>query len=152
MPISQLKLMKLVYIAYGWHLALNEIRLYDEPIYAWEHGPVVRSIYDEFKNFGKRPITRRATEVDWDTFELMEPRVPEDDAETRWVLDRVWATYKDFRAWTLRNKTHEAGGPWDKVYDPKVRDVKLNDDDIREHYVQRISAYIDAAHEFEHAS
>lgn len=53
--MSLLKLIKLVYLAYGWSIALD-YRLFDEPIVAWKHGPVIRSLYHEFKHFGAAPI------------------------------------------------------------------------------------------------
>lgn len=147
-PVSQLKLIKLIYIAYGWNLAINGSRLFEEPIYAWKHGPVIRSIYDEFKSFGKRQITSKSKDIDLDTWEPFEPRIPSKDDDVIWVLNKVWAVYKRFEAWTLREKTHEPNGPWDKVYNADNRDVKLIDAHIQEHYAERIRTYIAAAKEF----
>ena len=42
-PVTQMKLLKLVYIAYGWYLSLVNKKLFSEEIYAWKHGPVIRS-------------------------------------------------------------------------------------------------------------
>lgn len=47
--ITQLKLQKLMYIAQGIHLALYDKPLLKEEIEAWQHGPVVRELYNEFK-------------------------------------------------------------------------------------------------------
>tara|TARA_R110002110_G_scaffold37601_5_gene124047 strand:- start:2838 stop:3344 length:507 start_codon:yes stop_codon:yes gene_type:complete len=146
-PITQLKLLKLVYIAYGWHLALKNDRLFDEPIEAWQHGPVVPSIYHEFKHFGKRPITARSLEADLDGDELCltVPEVPETDASTRFVLEKVWAAYRKFSGWDLRNKTHEEGSPWEKVFKDGERGIIMDDNDIRDHYIHRIRRYLDQA-------
>jgi len=49
-PSNQLKLQKLVYYCEGWHLAYFEQPLINEDFEAWVHGPVVRSMWDYYKN------------------------------------------------------------------------------------------------------
>ncbi|WP_415354634.1 Panacea domain-containing protein [Leptolyngbya sp. FACHB-1624] len=56
--VSNLKLQKLVYYAQAWHLALNGEPLFDEDFEAWVHGPVIPSLYHEFKRFGWSPIRK----------------------------------------------------------------------------------------------
>ena len=144
MPMTQLKLLKLVYIAYGWYLALTGERLFREPIEAWKHGPVVRSLYHEFKHFRKDPISGRSEDIDLDTWDTVAPRIPASDEDTTLILHKVWAAYRRFRAWDLREKTHEAGGPWAKVYQPEMEGIPLKDEDILAHYSKRIAQYLDA--------
>src|SRR5947209_3400405 len=62
--LTPMKLQKLVYYAHGWHLALTGRPLLDEEIQAWSFGPVIRSLYNEFREFGAEPITRRACLVE----------------------------------------------------------------------------------------
>lgn len=143
--ITPLKLVKLVYIAYGWFLALTGEKLFREQTEAWKHGPVVPSIYHEFKKFGDQPITQRATKFDFETFEGTAPRVDSNDEITLLILDKVWAAYKRFPAWSLRNKTHEPDTPWYKVYRPGEHGITLADDDIREHYRSKIRQYVEGA-------
>lgn len=147
-PITQLKLQKLVYIAYGWFLALTGRRLFDDPIEAWDHGPVIPCLYHEFKNFGRYPITVRSIDFDIDRMLETEPQVSSEDDETNLVLDRVWESYKRYSGSTLRRKTHEVGSPWFKAYDGINRHIRLDDDVIAEHYRERIADYIEAAKEF----
>ena len=45
--ITHLKLQKLCYYAQGYALALLNEPMFEEKIEAWEHGPVVRALYDE---------------------------------------------------------------------------------------------------------
>lgn len=141
--ITPLKLVKMVYIAYGWFLALTNERPFNEPIEAWQHGPVVPSIYHEFKKFGRQPISQRATDFDLDTLEGFVPRIDDSDKVANLILDKVWAAYRNFSAWALRNKTHEVGTPWSKVYRPDKHGVPLRDNDIREHYRERIKRYLE---------
>ena len=56
--ITPLKMQKLVYFAHGWHLALFGTPLIEEPVQAWQFGPVISSLYQEFKKFGSRAIRR----------------------------------------------------------------------------------------------
>ncbi|MEL6619109.1 MAG: type II toxin-antitoxin system antitoxin SocA domain-containing protein, partial [Pseudomonadota bacterium] len=145
LPMTQLKLLKLVYIAYGWNLALTGRRLFDEKIEAWQHGPVVKSLYHEFKHFKSSPIIGRSEDVDLDSWDTVEPRIPDEDKETLLILQKVWVSYRRFKGWDLRNKTHEKGGPWSKVYQDGIKGIKLSDQDIATHYEQRIEKYLSAS-------
>lgn len=55
-PITNLKLQKLLYYAQGVFSALTGEFLFEEDFVAWEHGPVIESIYHEFKGYGRDPI------------------------------------------------------------------------------------------------
>ena len=143
--LTPMKLIKLVYIAYGWVLALKDQKLFDEPIQAWTHGPVIPSIYHEFKHFRSEPISERAAVFDMDSFDFSEPRVPASDDEINFILDTVWSSYKRFSGSALRQKTHEPDTPWSRAYVKGQMDTELKDDDIREHFRDRIGRYLDAA-------
>src|SRR5208282_4587731 len=54
--VDPLKLQKLVYFAHGWHLALRDQPLIDELVEAWDYGPVVPSLYHQFKRYGNQSI------------------------------------------------------------------------------------------------
>jgi uncharacterized phage-associated protein len=144
--LSPMKLLKLVYIAYGWNLALTGKKLFDEPIQAWKHGPVIESLYHEFKHFRSDPITDFAIKFDLDSGDAVVPEVTKDDLDTNLILDKVWASYSKFSGSTLRAKTHEPDTPWSKVYEPGTYGIYLKDDDIAAHYQERIERYIKAAH------
>lgn len=144
MPMTQFKLLKLVYIAYGWYLALTGNRLFLESIEAWKHGPVVSSLYYEFKHFRSDPIVGRSEDIDLDTWDTISRRIPSSDHKTLLILRKVWAAYRRFSPRDLREKTHEPGGPWAKVYQTEMDVVPLNDKDILEHYSKRIGQYLDA--------
>lgn len=47
-PLSVLKLQKLLYYIQAWHLAFHGKPLFDGRFQAWIHGPVNRAIYDRF--------------------------------------------------------------------------------------------------------
>lgn len=55
-PINALKLNKLVYLANCWHITLAARPLFDEMAEAWVYGPIIPSVYADFKKFGRNPI------------------------------------------------------------------------------------------------
>src|SRR3546814_9253977 len=81
--LTPMKLLKLVYIAYGWSLALLRKKRFDEQFRAWDHGPVVRSLYHEFKYFGGYAIRGRAGTLDLDSQTVCDPTLPEEAGETK---------------------------------------------------------------------
>ena len=54
--ISNLKLQKLLYYAQGSFLAVTDKPLFEDNIVAWCHGPVVESVYHEYKSNGSNGI------------------------------------------------------------------------------------------------
>ena len=139
--ITQLKLMKLIYLAYGWYIAITHKRLFEEHIQAWRHGPVIESIYHEFKHFKRNPIDAFSITFDLDTGKTVIPRVT--DEETIKLLEKVWIGYKDFTAESLVNREHQEGTAWYEFY--KVDENKTIDDQyIKSDFYQRIKKYIDA--------
>ena len=99
--ITNLKLQKLVYYAQAWHLALFDEPLFDDPIEAWVHGPVVSSLYSKFRDYRWEPIGHDTGDVD----------LPDDVREH---LDEVIEVYGGFSAWELERLTHSEE-PWRKA-------------------------------------
>lgn len=113
--ISPMKIQKLVYFAHGWHLAISGEPLITELVQAWKFGPVIQSLYREFKEFGNDPISRHAREVRLINGEI-EAYAPQLENELpNAVVQRVWNQYGKFTAIQLSNLTHEPGSPWHQV-------------------------------------
>lgn len=134
-PIDPLKLQKLIYFGHGWHLAVTGEPLIDECVEAWPYGPVVPTVYHEFKGFGNSPITAPAT-VPEEGFWTV-PRVTNPDALA--VLEKVWKEYGRFSGVYLSNISHEVNSPWDVAWRQakaggKVRGVDISDSEIRRYF------------------
>lgn len=101
--MSPLKLQKLLYYAQAWHLVFfNGKPLFDEPIQAWRHGPVVRSQYDRFVDLTKyAPIPVEGYDVE-------QPQVS--TAVEDLLLD-VSDIYGEHQASYLEQLTHSEA-PW----------------------------------------
>lgn len=54
--ITNLKLQKLLYYSQAWHLAIYDEPLFQDRIEAWVHGPVVPSVFREYRSFRWSPI------------------------------------------------------------------------------------------------
>lgn len=102
--ISNLKLQKLCYYAQGFYLAIYDKPLFDEPIRAWAHGPVVESLYREYKDY-EANIIPIPDDID---LSIYEPATQE-------FLNEVYSVYGQYSAWKLRNMTHEEP-PWKEAY------------------------------------
>src|SRR5438067_13784825 len=63
-PLTQLSLYKLIYFSHGWYLSKTANPLIKQDFEAWEHGPVVKVVRDQFRNFGKKLIRVRASKLD----------------------------------------------------------------------------------------
>jgi uncharacterized phage-associated protein len=136
--LTPLQLIKLVYIAHGWYLALTSKPLIRESPEAWQYGPVIPSLYQEFKRFGNSPIGRRAGELSIDAPEELPPE-GEDEGLHRF-LHKIWNVYGKYTGAQLSTLTHKEGTPWHEVWYHRGGKDRLGedipDDLIREHYQQ----------------
>jgi uncharacterized phage-associated protein len=123
--MTHLKLQKLLYYAQGFHLAMHGGEpLFDEPIEAWDHGPVVPQIYQTFKDYANNPIARP------------EALDPQDYApEVRELLDTVQRIYGQFTASKLRDLTHQET-PWRET----ARRGEITRPSLRVYFLELIEA------------
>lgn len=141
--LTQMQLQKLVYIAHGWNLAINDAPLTkaNEPIEAWDYGPVYRRLYRKTKLFGAKPLGRLIRSNDDQVYEFFnglpddgETEMAEPDRNEAAVLGKVWDSYGDLPAVQLSALTHRPGTPWSEVYAREPRDGVIPDELIKQHY------------------
>lgn len=131
-PITNMKLVKLMYIAQGLSLSILDRPIFkDDTIEAWKYGPVVPSIYHEFKHFKSEPITAKSMvlENEWENYH--EPSLT--DEEDKKIVKLTWNLYKKTSPKELVSSTHRPGTPWSLTYrygENKVIDNQL----IRKYY------------------
>lgn len=121
--ISNLKLQKLLYYAYGCFLALYKERLFHEYVVAWQHGPVVADVYESYKANGSNSIRN------------IDPKQVEFSNNITDVLEFVYKEFGKYTAWALRNMTHEEA-PWKETKQPNVICDKFIFNYFREHYIE----------------
>ena len=133
--ITPMKLIKLVYIAHGWHLAFRGQPLIGEAVEAWKFGPVIDSIYQNFKEFKNSQITRQKTYLG-PGGQLVVPQVS--DADTQIFLDRVWVSYRRYNGLQLSAMTHQPDTRWDTIWKKnggaEMRGAVIPNDLIEQHY------------------
>jgi len=123
--LSNMALIKHIYFAHGWHLAASNEPLVSNRIEAWQHGPVIRAVYDSFKHFESRPIQSRAMMIDLQTGEVAEARGTF-FVETSDLLKSTLDYYSNYGAFELSEMTHAKGSPWDQVWNADDGRVRLN--------------------------
>lgn len=96
--ISNLKLQKMMYYQQGFHLAYFGTPLFDEDIVVWQYGPVVPSVYQEYKSFESNSISTSKEGIS----------LSDDEEE---LFNNVYEEYNQFSAVALMKMTHEET-PW----------------------------------------
>lgn len=104
--ITNLKLQKLLYYAQGFNLAINKEPIFKEDVLAWEHGPVVREVYNLYRDNSAAEIPTTACPSSLTKAE-------------RVLIENVWKVYGQFSAWKLRDMTHNES-PWQNTDKNKI--------------------------------
>lgn len=136
LSITNMALNKVVYFVHCDYLTENREPLVSAKIEAWQHGPVFREVYHEFKRWGDSPIHSRATKVDPHTGEVVLATAHFGSEEKVYIAGLI-ERYIRFSAAQLRAISHREGGPWHKVWghDGKSNPgMKISNELILEHY------------------
>jgi uncharacterized phage-associated protein len=102
--LTQLKLQKLLYYCQGYYLAIQQTPLFSDEIQAWEHGPVVRNVYDQYTEKG--------------IYIVEDPKGGKRDLlteEEQSICLEVLEVLGQFSAWRLREMTHKEA-PWVEAF------------------------------------
>ncbi|MBY0544082.1 MAG: DUF4065 domain-containing protein [Gammaproteobacteria bacterium] len=139
--ISVLKLVKLVHMAHGWHLALCDEPLLDEAVEAWTFGPMIPSVYHTFKKWENKPIKGVEKILNEENpSEWVLPSIHEQDEQLLTLLNHVWSIYKKFTTHELSLLAHREGSAWQeaqKVYKGRaLRNRHIPDSIIQEEFKQ----------------
>lgn len=128
-PLTNMKILKLVYIAHGWYLGITGKPLINEAIEAWKYGPVIRSLYERFKVFGAEPITTIPNET---------VNFEDRDMDFILFLERIWKVYKGYTGRQLSTLTHQEGSPWDLTEKKGEGQDFIPNDLIENYYRSRV--------------
>lgn len=132
-PITNKKLQKLVYYAQAWFLVLNNNKLFNERIEAWVHGPTVRSLYVQYKEFGFNPIQK--------TVNLEDIKIPKKIKE---FLNEIWKVYGKFDAGYLEMLTHSEK-PWQEAREGlqlfEGSDNQISLKTMRDYYLKKLKKH-----------
>jgi uncharacterized phage-associated protein len=135
--IDPLKIQKLLYFSHGWSLAINGRGLINEPFHAWKFGPVLSSVYHEFKRYGNGAIKHFMSEIVQDKSNSKNVNlfwktnfIPESDQETLELLKHIIKKYAKFSAITLSHMTHLKKSPWHITYENGIKEGIKNGKEV----------------------
>lgn len=122
--LTVLRLVKLVYLAYGYALTKLLNRCIINPrfdkVEAWKLGPVIPSVYHTFKYNGTSRITELGgyfrTSDDGYGVEMIYPEIEEGDKNLKMLLDVVWEKYSHLTTAEIISLLHRKGTPWDLCF------------------------------------
>lgn len=134
--LTHMAVHKLAYFAHGWHLVAKDRPLVSRAFEAWKYGPMLRPVWDEFKQAGDRPIIGRATVLDYETGEVITATSDFVDEERSLVSD-ILRAYGRFPATRLSTMTHRKGGAWQKIWTSErvVLGMRIPDALIKEDFL-----------------
>lgn len=142
-PITNLALQKIVYFCHVWSLLKLEKPLIKHRFEAWQHGPVLQYLYQEFKQYDKNPITGRALAMDLSTGEKIVAKCSLSGATSQ-LLDQVIDFYSQLSAVYLVDLSHVSGGPWDSVWNHGGSinpGMKIGNDEIVTFYSKAVTQF-----------
>ncbi len=123
--MTNMKLQKMLYYEQGYHLAQFGTPLFDEPIEAWQYGPVVPCVYDKYSSYGRSGIEPEDGSFEFESDEEMD------------LFFRVFETYNKFSAYGLMELTHKES-PWLNARRPLGHGVVIPQCEIEKYFKSRI--------------
>ncbi len=142
--VTNLKLQKMLYFAFGIHIVLFEEKLFEEDILAWRLGPVVKSVYKEFKNHKGDKIDTRASVFDENTLAIEPVRYDFFTENEQKSLTIACVIYGRKKAWNLVDITHADNSAWSKAFNRNKDTIDMIDiNDIKADFEKHIDEIAD---------
>jgi uncharacterized phage-associated protein len=109
--VSPMKLQKLVFFPHADFLVMHGKPLVKQHFEAWDYGPVIPSLYAEFRNWKDSPILSRARAFNPSSGLKTLPVLNLSSFEMEFLKDR-FHHYKKFSALELSRMSHKSEGAW----------------------------------------
>lgn len=120
---TPMHILKLVYLCHGWMLGIHGPALISEPVEAWQYGPVVPSLYHQYKRFGGGIIVGEQAVAQTG----LDPKAAD-------LIQGVESVYRPCTPFQLSALTHQPGTPWDITLRKSGIGAVIPNDLIQEHY------------------
>lgn len=104
--VTPMQVLKLTYFCHAWMLGLYGRSLLEEPIWAWQYGPVIPEVYYALRHYGGNPVTLPINGV---------ISVEFDEASLD-IITQVSEKYGKFSGMELSAMTHARGAPWERAW------------------------------------
>lgn len=126
LSVSNMKLQKLTYLAYGLYMDVKKEKLFPEEIQAWKYGPVIPELYHSFKLYHANPIPNGHYLIN-----DVETNIT---SEIKDLVEAVIDMHGNKSAGELVDFTHREGTPWSKAYQAGNSNLVISDGLIRDFY------------------
>lgn len=103
-PISNLQLQKILYFVQLEYCKQAGSLLFADEFEAWQYGPVLPDVYDEYSFFGGMRVEK--------TYASVAQPAPED----KLIIDKVVVDKREKYPWDLVRIAHASGSPWDRAF------------------------------------
>lgn len=115
--LTPMKLQKLLYFAQSWCLAREQEPLMDDAFCRWQYGPVIPSLYHDFKEFGTKPIPALDSRVLEREGKLIKitPYIGPDDLASWALIDEIIRVYGEYTGSQLTAITLEPNSAWTRT-------------------------------------
>jgi uncharacterized phage-associated protein len=136
--LTHMAIHKIIFYAHGWYLAETNAPLVRQAFEAWNYGPVLKPIYEAFKQYGNKSISARASHFDpvSGTTHIVRSEFALSDVS---FVRNVLRAYGHLNALELSHLTHRSGGPWDKMWNAPGGKITLgmtiSNDAIRQDFL-----------------
>ncbi|GLG01578.1 hypothetical protein Alches_16180 [Alicyclobacillus hesperidum subsp. aegles] len=122
-PITPMKLQKLLYFIYRDYLQQTGKPLFAERFEVWKYGPVISSVYHEFKQYRSGPVKDYSKDSAGESYLVKETDL------LRQIIDDNWNKFKNVNGIYMSEITHRPKTAWRAAWDK--RQYFLDDEDIK---------------------
>lgn len=132
--LTPMKLQKLLFYVQSWYFKTRGKPLFDDNFSRWTHGPVIPSIYHEFKMYGSgviqepqamlAPIPNGNGNLN---LQIVVPDIDQSDVDAVAFIDETIRVYGQYSGWQLSVMTHQKGTAWEKGGGPDGGAMSLAD-------------------------
>lgn len=121
-PISNLQLQKILYYIQVEFLQKRGVRAFSDEIEAWQFGPVVKAVYQQYCGAGSLPLRFVYEDVE---------NISSGEKE---IINSIVTDKREKEPWDLVAETHAEGKAWSRVYqDGKGNRTVISVEDIQKY-------------------
>lgn len=124
--ITHLKLQKLLYFTQAWSMAINKNIIFTDDFEAWQHGPVIPSLYTNYKPFSYNSLPK---------LEAFDENVFTEQQKE--ILNMVWKAYGKYDGKYLEKITHSEEPwilAWERRKEPDRGNITISKESILKYY------------------
>lgn len=142
-PSTHLKLQKLVYMCYADYLCEENEKLFEDQIFAYRLGPVIKSIYQKYKKSSCGILATEDNKITYDENQRKmssKSRILASKNGLKKItsIDKTIKKYENYSASQLVELTHKKNTPWKKTGAGVFSNKIIKDELIKEYHHNEI--------------